>query len=448
MQKLLISFFLFSLLFSSEENRGIVLPKDMSQGYIGRLTNQIDDAYKIDGSIKIVEIFERLKKQASDESLLRILDISISLVKTLKKENFKEVLKYCTTLEKLEQDKEFVEQLQIIKNELGELINFEFIDDIAALILSFLEKHAFYCRLNVKKDTVFDMQWSEDNSQLTAFFQSKGIKKWNINSAKLAAEKDSEGLVSPTLELSVKHGGEWQGCIPFKYVGKVFITNLDTNQPLHNFNINCAVKFMQWSRSGKKLALVSHGNGIWLWQGYKKLKVLTPHDIDYAVFKIKWSSDDNFLATISEEGIARLWDINERQHRIIKHNQSIYNLEWSPDNQYIAVSSSIAKSSLRAIDSKSFETIFLVEDLYVIYAIAWSRDGSKIAATASASWDPSYGVQVFNLAGEHLFSINLGLSDLGVNLLSWAPDDKYIAVCEKNWADKNSHEIKVYRRNY
>lgn len=122
-------------------------------------------------------------------------------------------------------------------------------------------------------------------------------------------------------------------------------------------------------------------------------KILYPMNLEtepgQTIRKIKWSADGLKLA-VSFEGSNQLKIWNTRSHKLLKvinFRRNINNLDWSHDNNYLAIC--LADNSLEILKNNSnfdfVTTLSLVSDQNMsIFEVLWSKDSQYIATASTA----------------------------------------------------------------
>jgi WD40 repeat protein len=151
-----------------------------------------------------------------------------------------------------------------------------------------------------------------------------------------------------------------------------------------------------WSRDGKELSTLKHGN----W-----------------VNSLAWSPDGKMLASASSDKTIKLWSSDGKALSTLKgHSDTVNSVAWSPDGKMLASASNDKTIKLWSNDGKQ---LFTLKGSNWINSLAWSVDGKTLA---SASFDNI--IQLWNIKGTELRTLN---HKGGVNSVAWNPDGKTLA---------------------
>lgn len=137
---------------------------------------------------------------------------------------------------------------------------------------------------------------------------------------------------------------------------------------------------------------------------------------------LDWSPDGRRLAAGDTNEVVIIWDVasGERLH-VLPHNSWPESCVWSPLGDRIAVGTS--SSLIRIWDTSTGEREHLLDGhIGIIYTLAWSPDGSQIAALGSTeksarTWDWQNEEPLYALPSAE-----------GTNDLDWSPDSTAVAT--------------------
>lgn len=177
------------------------------------------------------------------------------------------------------------------------------------------------------------------------------------------------------------------------------------------------------SPDGKSIATISEDGTVRLWNMAGQLLKQFPIKVDPAAnmtMSISFSSDSKSLATASERGVARLWNLNGRELAQFKgHQGQVWSVSFSPNGQRLVTGG--ADGIARIWDLTGKELGQLRGHYQDIWAAKFSPDGQRIATVGE-----DRTVRLWNLSGQQLvqFKGHQG----AVFSLSFSPDGQRLAT--------------------
>jgi WD40 repeat protein/serine/threonine protein kinase len=174
---------------------------------------------------------------------------------------------------------------------------------------------------------------------------------------------------------------------------------------------------VSWSPDGKLLATVSEDGTAKVWNAATgwELSLLDAHT--NRVLCLSWSPDGKLMATGSEDGTAKTWDPirGKEQLTLRAHPSGVWNLNWSRKGHPSGV-----------------------------WSVSWSPDGKRLATGSgdgtAKQWDISNGGERLTLKGH----------TAEVSSVSWSPDGKWLATgsqdgTAKLWDASSSREVRTFK---
>jgi hypothetical protein len=162
------------------------------------------------------------------------------------------------------------------------------------------------------------------------------------------------------------------------------------------------------------------------------------------VFNATFSPDGTRALTASADFTARLWDTRTGVElaRYESPDSPIFNARYSPDGRRIAAAPA---QEIVILDANLGETLLTISDDTLIgLALAWSPDGSKIAASVT-SQEIGDRAAVWDAYSGDLLAVTGALDDLVINL-DWSPDGQRLVTASADstariWDVRTGNEL-------
>ena len=163
------------------------------------------------------------------------------------------------------------------------------------------------------------------------------------------------------------------------------------------------------------------------------------------VTAVSWSPDGKWLATGSEDGTAKIWEVAAGRELVTLrgHTSGLRSVCWSPDGKRLATASEDGTGKVWEV-SGGREVITLKGHRDVVHSLSWSPDGKRLATGSedgtAVIWDASNG--------RELRSIKADKSKVWP--VSWSPDSRYLATggwdgLAKVWDAANGRKLLTFQ---
>jgi WD40 repeat protein len=187
----------------------------------------------------------------------------------------------------------------------------------------------------------FALAWSPDSQSLAAGTVSGTVQIWDIETEEIYQELSGSSTV---LSLAWHPDGELlaQGL----YEGEINIWNtvsgelentLDSNS-IHRDDANG----LAWSADGSLLASAHQDQSVRIWdvRSGEQVEISPLLGHTWWVTSVAWSKNGQCIASGGQDARLRIWDTTrgEMLTSLINGSQTIWEVAWSPDGQFLAVS--------------------------------------------------------------------------------------------------------------
>jgi len=210
----------------------------------------------------------------------------------------------------------------------------------------------------------------------------------------------------------------------------------DHFQPYIYRGHTAGVQAVTWSPDSNRVASGSMDKTIQVWDALSGDHIAIYAGHTDTVNTVAWSPDGNYIATGAIDTTVRLWEVATGKQMYVYrgHSASVNSLVWSPDSQQIASGST--DKTVQILDAVSGNHRYTYHGhTGTVSSVSWSPDGKYIA---SGSWDKT--VQVWNAeTGAMLYTYEGYNVKAAVNpakgvlpdlifAVAWSPDGKRIAA--------------------
>jgi hypothetical protein len=160
-----------------------------------------------------------------------------------------------------------------------------------------------------------------------------------------------------------------------------------------------------WSSDDRRIATVSDDGSAKVWDATTGVKLFTLGGHTAGVEHAAWSSDGTRIATASDDGSAKVWDAatGVEFFTLSGHTAAVWYAAWSSDDTRIVTAGD--DGSVRVWDAAAGVEIFsLSGHMAAVWYVAWSSDDTRIVTASDDGsarvWDAATGEEFFTL-GRH-----------------------------------------------
>ncbi len=275
---------------------------------------------------------------------------------------------------------------------------------------------------------VVNVVWSPDGTRLASCGNDGTVQVWSAQSGQMAwkttvAQYAFAVAWSPNGKLVAGAGSDGSVAILDAGSGKLLKTLAD--QP-------GAIEGIAWSPDSKLLVAGSQAGAAEVWDVTTGKPLTTYKGHTASVERLAWSPDGTRIATAGYDDTVQVWEARTGRQLVTYkgHTAPVWSVAWSPGGKSIVSGTGAAGShgpvtennSVQVWDATTGKTLLTLSGLSgQAYALAWSHDGTRIAAGGDDHlvhlWDATSGWETLRYQGH-------GDIVFGVN---WSPDDSLIA---------------------
>jgi WD40 repeat protein len=222
------------------------------------------------------------------------------------------------------------------------------------------------------------------------------------------------------------------------------ISNTDNGRPIHFLKHNASIIDLELSDNSAMLATISEDMVVSIWdiESGRRLKKLYP---DSQAIKLVFDHNSTRLAAACEDKAIRIWDANTgKMLLLLQNNEIIYDMDFSPNGEDFAIG---LEDKAVILNINSDQKIELPASKSRVIDVLFSPDGRKLAMKSSfdnstSIWDVKSGNELMRF--ENIFFTEAGSA--------FTPDGRGFAVVgtDRIWDTRNSKdlpEIDGYVRN-
>ncbi|ACK68334.1 WD-40 repeat protein [Rippkaea orientalis PCC 8801] len=271
------------------------------------------------------------------------------------------------------------------------------------------------------QDPVYDVAISSNSQELATASSDGTVKLWHINSPQQQGFNTLDTYVT-----AVSVFPDDQLLAIASENGQVYLWNLQGKFLWEFEGHNSGINSLNFSPDGQKIATADNNGRVKLWD--RKGKILAElFDNSVRVYSVTFSSDSNLLAIATRSGEVWLWNIEKMPpqliHQFTAHQETIYQLSFSPDGQTLVTASGDKTAKLWDLQG-NLQQEFLGHTAQV-NGLAFSPNGQYLL---TASEDST--AKLWDLKGNVLATLE---SDLfPVSRVNFSPDGQKLATASRD----------------
>jgi WD40 repeat protein len=157
---------------------------------------------------------------------------------------------------------------------------------------------------------------------------------------------------------------------------------------------SAAINSVDWAPDSQRVVSGATDSTLLIWNAFTGEDVISCHGHTGAVTTVAWSPDGKYIASGSADGTVRLWNAVTGAQQFVYHGHtdSVNSVSWSPDSQRLVSGSS--DKTVQILDAATGSHVYTYRGHSgTVSSVSWAPDGKRIA---SGSWDKT--VQVWEAA--------------------------------------------------
>lgn len=281
--------------------------------------------------------------------------------------------------------------------------------------------------------SIDDIAWSPDRTRLAFGMFSGLVRIWDVVEEKEVQVLEGHDFSAQPVTWS--SDGKRLATLGNDQLGglndtdTIRIWNITTGENLLTIDVNGAWGFA-WSPDESTLA-VGRGDTLYTWDANSgvQLKALFSTKPN-TIRDILWAPDGERLVTTTEGNSLNLWSTIDGSPiaALEGFGSGVADLAWSPDSSQIVSVGGVFDQHVRVWNVESGHQSHIFETYYLAYSVAWSPDGTRLAALDY--WNTAYGPDNGDLFiwDTETWTSRETYYDVATRGVVWSPDSKRLIV--------------------
>ena len=295
-------------------------------------------------------------------------------------------------------------------------------------------------RLNFFEDTggIRALAWSRDSRFIAAANDDNTVPVWDVNAKKL--------IYTYRGHLDHVEGVSWSP--DGKYIlsgsadGTARIWNVQTGETRYVYTGHTVVDVyahhvwvnrVQWSPDGTKIVSCDQTSSgaltatVQVWDANTGEKSVTYSEHQNGVYSVAWSPNNQYIASVGYDGTLRMWEATAPSGKTLVmipgSSRFLFGVAWSPDGKYVAFGGTDSIVWVISSDGQQKIALYTLPHTqgWGIRDIAWSPKGKYIAVSTDGQ-----GIHIIKSdTGTLIYKTDTLAGD--ISALGWSPTDARIA---------------------
>ena len=209
---------------------------------------------------------------------------------------------------------------------------------------------------------------------------------------------------------------------------------------------SAGVRTVDWSPNSQHIVSGAEDTTVQIWDAMTGQQALICRGHTGAVTTVAWSPDGRYVASGAIDGTVRLWDATTGTQKYVYrgHTDSVNSVCWSPNSQRLASGSS--DKTVQIINAATGEHLLTYRGHSgTVSSVSWSPDGKRIVSGSwdktAQVWDAATGNVAYTYQGYNVKATQANpsagvLPDL-IFVVAWSHNGKRIAAVTQVYCGDN-----------